>query len=399
MKRRFENVTGKLTVVFVVAAFFAAHPGLSAQTIPAFSGAEGAGALAKGGRPKLILGQLQGEVYHVTTLAADPNGTIPGSLRYGMRDENFQVPALAGFPIYPDIPASYDIKPRIIVFDVGGTIVLNNTSPNSDIDMTPRNFTLAGQTAPGGITIYGAEFNPGHRDNWNTDGSPSTTNNLIIRNLTVRTNNPNEKDAFWVPLSNSIVDHVSGSWYTDEGVSITDGARNITVQHSIIGPGWNSPDGDGSQIEGKTPMADISVHHNLYLHNDARIPRVGEKTQATGGPGVELDFRNNVIYNWNDSRAGYGVSGRKQLQQLRQQLLHRRRGYQQHGHSQRAKRQRRLDAPSLSKRKSDGSEQERRRRWFRPRLECVHRKRGRSRARLTRFLMASRKLLRKLSTR
>ena len=73
------------------------------------------------------------------------------------------------------------------------------------------------------------------------------------------------------------------------------------VQHAIIGPGWNSPDGDGSQIEGKTPGADISVHHNLYIHNDARIPRTGEKE----GPGVELDFRNNVIFNWNDSKAGY----------------------------------------------------------------------------------------------
>jgi pectate lyase len=293
-----------LAPYLLIAGLVAGIPAACAQPIPAFPGAEGAGAFASGGRPKVILGMLQGEVYHVTTLAADPAGTIPGSLRYGMRDENFQVPAWEGYPIFPDIPASYDIKPRIIVFDVGGTIVLNNTSPNSDIDMTPRNFTIAGQTAPGGITIYGAEFNPGHREAWDSDGSPTTTNNLIIRNLTVRTHNANEKDAFWVPLSNSIVDHISGSWYTDEGVSITDGARNITVQHSIVGPGWNSPDGDGSQIEGKTPAADISVHHNLYIHNDARIPRVGEKE----GPGVELDFRNNVIFNFNDSKAGYSVA-------------------------------------------------------------------------------------------
>jgi len=33
----------------------------------------------KGGRPKVILGVAQGEVYHVTTLAADPAGTTPGS--------------------------------------------------------------------------------------------------------------------------------------------------------------------------------------------------------------------------------------------------------------------------------------------------------------------------------
>jgi hypothetical protein len=303
MRHHYSNLFGQLRAIITLAACLLPLAA-SAQPLPAFSGAEGAGALATGGRPKVIQETLQGTVYHVTTLDPDPTGSIPGSLRYGMNDGNFRVPALPGTPVFPDIPATYDIKPRIIVFDVGGTIVLNNTVPNSDIDITPRNFTLAGQTAPGGITIYGAEFNPGHRESWDTDGTPSPTNNLIIRNLAVRTNNANEKDGFWVPASNTIVDHVSASWYTDEGVSITDGARDITVQHSIVGPGWNMPDGDGSQIEGKTPAANISVHHNLYIHNDARIPRVGEKE----GPGVELDFRNNVIFNWNDSKAGYSVA-------------------------------------------------------------------------------------------
>jgi hypothetical protein len=275
-----------------------------AQPIPAFPGAEGAGAYATGGRPKVMRGVLRGELYHVTTLDPDPAGIIPGSLMYGMKDSNFYQSFLLNGSIDPGSPSTFDVKPRIIVFDVGGTIVLNNLANNSDIDITPRNFTLAGQTAPGGITIYGAEFNPGHRAEWDFNGTPSPTNNLVIRNLAVRTHNANEKDAFWVPLSNSIVDHVSGAWHTDEGVSITDGAKNITLQHSIVGPGWNNPDGDGSQIEGYTPAADISVHHNLYIHNDARIIRVGEKE----GPGVELDFRNNVIFNFNDSKAGYSVS-------------------------------------------------------------------------------------------
>ena len=172
-----------------------------------------------------------------------------------------------------------------------------------------------------------------------------------------------------MPLSNSIVDHISGSWYTDEGVSITDGARNITVQHSIVGPGWNNPDGDGSQIEGKTPMADISVHHNLYIHNDARIPRVGEKE----GPGVELDFRNNVIFNWNDSKAGYSVRDRAQLHQFRQQLLHRRAG-------QRIRRQylqqRRHAHADLSKRQLSRPGPGRHRRRHRSRLDALRRQRN-----------------------
>lgn len=266
--------------------------------IPAFPGAEGAGAFATGGRPNDTLG---GIVYHVTNLEPDPGGEIPGSLSYGMRNDNFIV-VRDSWPLpshNPQVADSYDVIPRIIVFDVGGTIDLGQT----DFDIAPLNFTLAGQTAPGGITLYGAEFNPGHHDTWDA-GTPPKTNNIVLRNLSIRTHDPSEKDGLWVPASNSIASHISTSWYTDEGLSITDSARDITVQHSIIGPAWNMPDGDGSQIEGSTPGADISVHHNLYVHNDNRIPRLGEKE----GPGVELDFRNNVIYNWGANAAGYSTT-------------------------------------------------------------------------------------------
>jgi len=309
--------TSVLLMLCSVAAWL---PQATAQPIPAFPGAEGAGALATGGRPIEKLNyktglatptlEKRGTVYHVTTLDPDPAGTIPGSLMYGLKNENFWYSTHPTAPMNIDQPDTFDVTPRIIVFDVGGTIDFSNLPANQrDIDITPMNFTIAGQTAPGGITILGAEFNPGHRELW--DGPlryPPKTNNLVLRNFAVRTNNPSEKDGLWLATTNSIADHLSLAWYTDEGVSITDSARNVTVQHSIVGPGWNNPDGDGSQIEGKTPMADISVHHNLYIHNDARIIRVGEKA-ATGAPGVELDFRNNVIYNWNDNSAGYSVPG------------------------------------------------------------------------------------------
>lgn len=286
---RFKSLLLLLGILFLTS--------IGKAQIPAFPGAEGAGAFATGGRPNDIRGGL---VYHVTTLDPDPAGEIPGSLRYGMKNENFISKADDWpFPFYSiDVSDSFEITPRIIVFDVGGTIDIG------EVDITPMNFTIAGQTAPGGITLYGGEFNPGHRIQWN-DGNNPKVNNLVIRNISIRTHDPAEKDGLWFPATNSIADHLSMSWYTDEGVSVTDGARDVTVQHSIIGPGWNNPDGDGSQLEGSTPMADISIHHNLYIHNDARVPRVGEKE----GPGVEVDFRNNVVYNWNDSKAGYSVSG------------------------------------------------------------------------------------------
>ena len=280
------------------------------QAIPAFPGAEGAGAFATGGRPREKVNfypnpqqpvlEKRGAVYKVTTLDPDPTGVIPGSLMYGLKTENWWYRTHPF--VLPDhqVPDSFDVTPRIIVFDVGGTINLG------EYDGAPLNVTIAGQTAPGGITIYGGEFNPGHRDIWDTGAQfyPAKTNNLVLRNFAIRTHDAAEKDGLWIAATNSIADHMSMAWYTDEGVSITDSARNLTVQHSIIGPGWNNPDGDGSQIEGSTPQAKISVHHNLYIHNDARIPRLGEKQ----GPGVETDFRNNVIYNWSGSSAGYSTT-------------------------------------------------------------------------------------------
>ena len=82
---------------------------------PAFPGAQGAGEAAIGGR--------FGTVYHVTTLA----DSGPGSLRAAVCSTN-----------------------RTVVFDIGGTISL--TSP---LIITNSYLTIAGQTAPGGITVVG----------------------------------------------------------------------------------------------------------------------------------------------------------------------------------------------------------------------------------------------------
>jgi hypothetical protein len=116
--------------------------------IPAFPGAQGPGATATGGRG--------GDVYHVTRLDFDLNGTIPGTLKYGINT----APS-AG---------------RTIVFDVGGTIYQNGGGAGWWFRAGKSNITIAGQTAPGqGITIAGVATK------W-------TDNNVILRNITVRPN-------------------------------------------------------------------------------------------------------------------------------------------------------------------------------------------------------------------
>ena len=160
----------------------------------AFPTAEGYGRWARGGRG--------GEVYHVTNL----NDSGEGSFRYG-------VESVKG--------------PRTIVFDVGGIIPLQSklTIPADGGDLY-----IAGQTAPGdGITLI----------NWGFGASGCS--DVIIRDVRVR---PGDRGLSGVndvsdgmglgSTNNSIIDHCSISWATDEGFS-SRSASNITFQWNIIG--------------------------------------------------------------------------------------------------------------------------------------------------------------------
>lgn len=279
---------------------------LAVDPIPAFSGADGAAAYVTGGRG--------GIVYHVTKLDTSFNDNAPGTLRYGLDNNNF-----------PNVP-------RTIVFDVGGTIHLGRTVSGWDGNGNgwdtqsrlniPSNVTIAGQTAPGGITIMGGVLK--------VNG-----NNAIIRNVTIAPgygnrnfNQPDSPptpgtwpdryvyDAIDITGTNIMIDHVTAVYATDETISANELANNVTIQYSIIGQGQNYPQADaeasgvrytghalGSLLQGGS-NAKFSVHHNLYAHLKGRLPRVGSEV----GTGAYNDFRNNVFYNWFDT-AGGGASG------------------------------------------------------------------------------------------
>ncbi|HEV2762914.1 MAG TPA: MBG domain-containing protein, partial [Pyrinomonadaceae bacterium] len=219
------------------------------RPLPAFPGAEGAGANSTGGRG--------GDVYHVTNL----NDSGAGSLREGIRTAS---------------------GPRTIVFDVAGTINLN-----SRLTVNKSNLTIAGQTAPGdGVTVAG----------WPT--VVTNANNVVIRYLRFRLGDLScpavQDDALWVDRATDVIlDHVSASWSVDETLSVTDSNR-VTVQWSFIAESMKNSchekgaHGYGSLIRYGTGV--VTYHHNLYAHHDSRNPRVGD--------GVGLDFVNNVLYNW-----------------------------------------------------------------------------------------------------
>jgi len=210
----------------------------------AFPGAEGAGRLAAGGRG--------GRVIRVTSL--DDSG--PGTLRAAIEARGA----------------------RTIVFDIGGTIRLEKP-------LVIRNgrVTVAGQTAPGGgVTVRDRVFEIAADD-------------VVVRYIRARLGDESrvESDAFTISRGRRIVvDHVSASWSVDETLSAgspykgpEDDLRDVTVQWSIISESLRrSHHSEGEHGYGSLLRfgrgARLSMHHNLWAHHAARMPRPGNYLAA-----------------------------------------------------------------------------------------------------------------------
>jgi len=219
---------------------------------PAFPGAEGYGAVSVGGRG--------GQVIKVTNL----NDDGPGSLRQAVETTG----------------------PRIIIFKVSGNIMLQ-----SRLTINRPYVTIAGQTAPGdGIAIVGDEVSV-------------ETHDIIIRYLRFRATDLKQKvlDALCDAdgMYNVIIDHCTVSWGIDETLSFYHG-HDFTIQWCMITESlynschYKGPHGYGGIWGGKR----ASFHHNLFAHHSSRNPRFARDSN-------NIDYRNNVIYNWGFNSA-YG---------------------------------------------------------------------------------------------
>lgn len=221
----------------------------SSMAVPAFPGAEGFGANARGARAT-----ASPVVYRVTHL----NDVGPGSFRDAV-----------GAP------------GRVIVFEVGGIIRIGSPL------IISSGLTIAGQTAPGGgITIYGDRV------------SFSGAHDTICRYVRFRMGIDGSSGADAIGIASGtdmIFDHVSASWGRDETFSISgDAARRITLQDCLIAQGLRIHSAGGlMQTNGG-----VSIFRTLYADNYMRNPKV---------KGVN-DYINNVVYNWG-SGGGYIPAG------------------------------------------------------------------------------------------
>lgn len=233
------------------------------QTVPAFPGAEGFGATTPGGRG--------GTVWLVTTTAdyGEAEEEIDGSLRQAVEAEGA----------------------RTILFRVGGYIDLKRP-----LVIEHPHVTIAGQTAPGdgaAIRHYGIVVEAPH---------------VVLRHLRVWPGDVAgaEQDAIDIRAGHVVVDHCSVGWGTDEVLSVTGGATNVTIQYTLIAESLNESvhrkgaHGYGTLID---DADSVTIHHSIYALHRSRNPRPKDAL---------LDFRHNLIYGWGDA-AGYNIDDRTRL--------------------------------------------------------------------------------------
>lgn len=233
------------------------------KTYFAFPGAEGFGAFIQGGRG--------GKVYHVTTLN---DGNSPGTLRYAVSQSGR----------------------RTVVFDVSGVIALN-----APLEIKHNNITIAGQTAPGeGICIknYPLIIN---------------ADNVIIRFLRLRLGEASQNSALVVQNRQRImIDHCSISWSTMQNINIQNNAL-LTMQWCIISEALNRTNEGYNGAGAKLGGLSSSFHHNLFVSNARQNPYFENMSLKSSSFAQLVDFRNNVIINWDDNSSEGILRGRFNL--------------------------------------------------------------------------------------
>ena len=102
---------------------------------------------------------------------------------------------------------------------------------------------------------------------------------------------------------NTIIDHTTAAWGTDETLS-TRGAKNVTFQYSMISEALgitghkNYSDGSNHGFAATIGGSVGSFSHNLLVNCYGRNWSMGGGLDGAGNAAGELDMFNNTCYNW-----------------------------------------------------------------------------------------------------
>lgn len=227
---------------------------------PAFPGAEGFGAVATGGRG--------GQVIYVTNL----NVSGPGSLADALNQDG----------------------PRYILFKVSGVIPGTVVVPPGK-----GNFTLAGQTSPGGIVVRGFEM---------YNGTEATVSNVIVRHLRSRIGDAQKfPTPHWLGgdgitiggVHRAIFDHCSFEHATDEAVDISRSSQ-ITIQNCILGETLGAHAVYGGMLinysDAASRLDSLSIHHNVWCRIGGRMPEISCESPYCADQYLHLELSDNLIW-------------------------------------------------------------------------------------------------------
>ena len=182
--------------------------------------------------------------------------------------------------------------PRTIAFEVAGLITLD-----APLVIREPFVTIDGSSAPGdGVCVRGSEV-------------VIRSHHVIVRHMRFRPGDiaGREVDALNVAGDSHhvLIDHVSASWAVDETLSASGAIHDVTIQWSIIAEGLNrsvhakGEHGYGSLVRA---VGGVTLHHNLWAHNNSRNPRLGDNYGTPPWP--TFDVRNNVIYDYGEVAHG-----------------------------------------------------------------------------------------------
>ena len=261
----------KTYLAFAFLIFACSISFINAQS--AFPGAEGFGASATGGRG--------GKVIYVTNL--EPDG--PGSLQAALND--------------PD--------PRYILFKVSGVI-----PTTVEVPLGHGNFTLAGQTSPGGIITRGFQSY--------AENSPSS-GNFIVRHLRSRRGDLTKYPTpYWTGedgitlggVHNAIIDHCSFANATDEEVDISR-SSSLTIQNCMLSETLGGHAYLGGMLinysSNNNRLDSLSIHHNIWNRIGGRMPEISCETQDCNGRHLKIELSNNLIWDQQIELWYEGVTG------------------------------------------------------------------------------------------